>query len=122
MQSLTLLARTATLAFLGTLALIVLYRIAAGEIPLRGLLTENGPGADLPRRLSAPRAQLLVVTVLAAGATLAGAVSQFIPPLATARAVAGPLPSALMVGLPVAVGLSNAFFLWHQYRRATRPS
>ena len=110
MDSLTKLAGAWTLAFLGALGSLIVYRALAGKIQLRGLLMENGPGAGRPRHLSAPRAQLLLVTMLGAAAILS---------LAGDPQQAPPWPSA---GLPAVVGLSNAVFLWHQYRRAPRPS
>ena len=106
----TNLARIATLTFLGALVLIVVYQALTGKIRLGGLLLKNGAGAGSPRRLSAARAQLLVVTVLAAAAILSFADDpQQVPPW-------------LSAGLPAVVGLSNAVFLWNLYHRAPRPS
>jgi hypothetical protein len=116
------LTTRSTLTFIGALALIVLYRIITGDISLRGLLTEDGLGTGRPRRLSAARVQLLTVAVLAAAITLASAISQMVPSLLAAVTVPRPIPPALAFALPVAVGLSNAVFLWDQYRRAARSS
>ena len=109
MDGLINLAYVATLVFLGALALIVVYQAVTGKFRLGGLL-RNGLGDEVPRRLSAVRAQLLAVSVIGAAAILS---------LAGDPQQAPPWPSA---GLPAVVGLSNAVFLWHQYRRATRPS
>jgi hypothetical protein len=110
MAGLTNLARIATLTFLGALALIVVYQAVTGKFRLGGLLWEIVPGSERSRRLSGIRAQFLVITVLAAAAFLATA------------GVSQSGPSVLSAGLPVMVGLSNAGYLWSQYRRATRPS
>jgi len=110
MAGLTNLARIATLSFLGALALILVYQAVTGKFRLGGLLWEIVPGRERSRRLSGIRAQLLVITVLAAAAFLATA------------GVSQSGPSVLSAGLPVMVGLSNAGYLLSQYRRATRPS
>jgi len=110
MDGLTNLAYVATLVFLGALALIVVYLAVTGKFRLGGLLWEIVPGRERSRRLSGIRAQLLVITVLVAAAFLATA------------GVSQSGPSVLSAGLPLAVGVSNAVFLWSQYRRATRPS
>ena len=110
MAGLTNLARIATLTFLGALVLIVACQVLTGKIRFGGLLLKNGAGAGMPRRLNAARVQLLAITVLAAAAFLATA------------GVSQSGPSVLSAGLPVMVGLSNAGYLWSQYRRATRPS
>jgi hypothetical protein len=110
MAGLTNLARIATLTFLGALALIVVYQAVTGKFRLGGLLWDIVPGRERSRRLSGIRAQLLVITGLAAAAFLATA------------SVSQSGPSVLSAGLPVMVGLSNAGYLWSQYRRATRPS
>ena len=106
----TNLARIATLTFLGALALIVVYQAVTGKFRLGGLLWEIVPGRERSRRLSGIRAQFLVITVLAAAAFL------------TIAGVSQSGPSVLSAGLPVMVGLSNAGYLWSQYRRAIRPS
>jgi len=105
MDGLTKLAGGSTLAFLGALAALVVYQALTGKLQLRGLLMENGLGAGRPRRLSAARAQLLLVTVLVVIAYLA---------LAGDR---NGWPLWLSAGLPVVVAVSNTIYVWSQYRR-----
>ena len=105
MAGLTKLAGASTLAFLGALGSLIVYHALAGKIQLRGLLMENGPGAGRPRHLSAPRAQLLLVTVLVVIAYLA---------LAGDR---NGWPLWLSAGLPVVLAVSNTIYIWSQYRR-----
>ena len=104
MDGLINLAYVATLVFLGALALIVVYQAVTGKFRLGGLL-RNGLGDEVPRRLSAVRAQLLVVSVLGAAAILS---------LAGDPRQAPPWPSA---GLPVVLAVSNTIYNWSQYRR-----
>jgi hypothetical protein len=104
MDGLTNLAYVATLVFLGALALIVILQALTGKIRLGGLL-RNGLADEVPRRLSADRVQLLVVTVLAAPA-----------PLALAGNRNG-WPLWLSAGLPVVLAVSNTIYIWSQYRR-----
>ena len=105
MDDLTKLAGISTLAFLGALASLVVYQALTGKIRLGGLLLQNGPGAELPRRLSAARAQLLLVTVLVVIAYL---------DLASDR---NGWPLWLSAVLPVVLAVSNTIYIWSQYRR-----
>ena len=104
MDGLTNLAYVATLVFLGALALIVVFQALTSKIRLAGLL-RNGLGDEVPRRLSAARAQLLVVTVLAATASLA------------LEGNRNGWPLWLSAGLPVVLAVSNTIYIWSQYRR-----